>query len=369
MKDNRPSASFGLKYPGVRGSAPGFSALRRSVVLSAFALPAIAKAQGFANLGTPTDGFALPDRATRLTFPADHGPHPDFRIEWWYLTATLTGPDGAPYGLQWTLFRTAMAPGDGDGWDSPQLWMGHAAVTTATDHHVTERLARGGIGQAGVTSDPFAAWIDDWQMAGPTFDQLRLTASAPDFAYDMALTATGPLVLHGDRGYSVKSGGGQASHYYSQPFFRMAGTLTLPDGTVAVTGEGWLDREWSSQPLSGDQTGWDWFSLSFDSGDKLMGFRLRGAGDYTSATWITADGTATPYPDGAFACIPLSSAQVAGRDVPTVWQVSLRDRDVDVTVTALNNQCWMGTTVPYWEGPVTITGSHGGRGYLEMTGY
>jgi len=24
---------------------------------------------------------------------------------------------------------------------------------------------------------------------------------------------------------------------------------------------------------------------------------------------------------------------------------------------------------PYWEGPVFATGSHEGRGYLEMTGY
>jgi predicted secreted hydrolase len=128
-------------------------------------LPA-ALAQGFAGLGTDADGFALPDRGG-AEFPADHGAHPDYRIEWWYLTANLTGPDGTPYGMQWTLFRTALAPREGRGGTAPQLWMGHAAVTTPDAHHVAERLARGGIGQAGVTSDPFAAWIDDWEMAGP----------------------------------------------------------------------------------------------------------------------------------------------------------------------------------------------------------
>lgn len=339
------------------------------VLLLALWLPVQAMAQGFAGLGTGAEDFAQPDPARVLEFPADHGAHPEYRIEWWYLTANLTGPDGTPYGLQWTLFRSALAPRDGQGWDAPQLWMGHAAVTTPDAHHVAERLARGGIGQAGVTAAPFAAWIDDWAMQGPDMDSLRLTASGTDFAYDMQLTAQGPLILHGQNGYSVKSAAGQASHYYSQPFFRIEGRLTLPGGDVPVTGQAWLDREWSSQPLAADQTGWDWFSLSFDTGDKMMGFVLRGATDYTAATWITAEGVATAFPDGAFAATPLARHAVAGRNVPVDWQVRLPDRGVDVTVRALNPDAWMDTSIPYWEGPVTITGSHGGVGYLEMTGY
>jgi predicted secreted hydrolase len=339
------------------------------VLLLALWLPVQAMAQGFAGLGTGAEDFAQPDPARVLEFPADHGAHPEYRIEWWYLTANLTGPDGTPYGLQWTLFRSALAPRDGQGWDAPQLWMGHAAVTTPDAHHVAERLARGGIGQAGVTASPFAAWIDDWAMQGPDMDSLRLTASGTDFAYDMQLTAQGPLILHGQNGYSVKSAAGQASHYYSQPFFRIEGTLTLPGGDVPVAGKAWLDREWSSQPLAADQTGWDWFSLSFDTGDKMMGFVLRGATDYTAATWITAEGVATAFPDGAFAATPLARHAVAGRNVPVDWQVRLPDRGVDVTVRALNPDAWMTTSIPYWEGPVTITGSHGGVGYLEMTGY
>ena len=333
--------------------------------------PFMVNAQGFAGLGTDADGFSVPTPDPVFDFPADHGPHPDYRIEWWYLTANMTGPDGTPYGLQWTLFRSALAPVAGDGWTAPQLWMGHAAVTTPDAHFVTERLARGGIGQAGVTADPFEAWIDDWSLAGPDFGDLRMRASGPDFAYDVALNAAGPLIFHGQDGFSVKSAQGQASYYYSQPFYTLSGTLQLPDGPVEVTGTAWLDREWSSQPLSDNQTGWDWFSLSFDSGDKLMGFRLRQTGGsyYTSGTWITATGDATPFPDGAFNATPLDTATVAGREVPVRWRVTLPDRVVDVTVTAMNNDAWMSTSVPYWEGPVAVAGSHTGQGYLEMTGY
>ena len=332
--------------------------------------PITASAQGFAGLGTDVDGFSSPQRPAEFDFPIDHGPHDDYRIEWWYLTANLEGLDGTPYGLQWTLFRSALTSDGGKGWSSPQLWMGHAAVTTPDAHFVTERLARGGIGQAGVQADPFEAWIDDWQLVGPDFATLTMTASGPDFAYDMVLNSDGPLVFHGDEGYSLKSAEGQASYYYSQPFYAIEGTLILPTGTIEVAGDAWLDREWSSQPLSDNQTGWDWFSLSFEDG-KLMGFRLRqtDGSDYTSATWIDPDGTTTSYSNSAFEAEPVAISDIGGRDVPTTLNVRLADRGVDVEVTAINPQAWMNTSVPYWEGPITVQGSHTGRGYLEMTGY
>ncbi|OQP87146.1 iron ABC transporter permease [Rhizobium rhizosphaerae] len=349
-----------------------------------------AHAQGFAGLGTTAEGFAVPQPGVALSFPADHGPHPDFRIEWWYLTANLKGADGKDYGVQWTLFRSALQPGERPGWESPQVWLGHAAVTTPTAQHVAERLARGGIGQAGVTASPFSATIDDWAMrertsgqasgqtgeqagaaaGGDPLDRLTLSASGKDFRYALDLTATGPLVPQGQNGYSVKSAAGQASFYYSQPFYRVAGRLDLPEGPVAVTGEAWLDREWSSQPLSADQTGWDWFSLHFDGGEKLMGFRLRdkGAG-YTSATFIAADGTPEPLPAGALVLTPLENATVAGRRVPVGWRLQLPQKGIDITTTALNPEAWMATRTPYWEGPIRFSGTRSGRGYLEMTGY
>lgn len=332
--------------------------------------------QGFAGLGTDADGFAIPSPDTRFSFPADHGPHPDYRIEWWYLTANLAGPDGTDYGVQWTLFRSALAPGEAEGWSSPQIWMGHAGLTTPEDHFTAERLARGGIGQAGVTAEPFHAWIDDWQMMARSrsvdgLGSLALSAGGTGFGYELDLVAEGPLVAQGNDGYSVKSPEGQASHYYSQPFLNVSGRLDLPGGSIPVTGTGWLDREWSSQPLSESQDGWDWISLHLDNGAKLMGFRLRDrtGPPFTSATWIAPDGTPTPYSDGALAMTPVDTTGLDGATVPTRWRIALPDKSVDLEIEAVNSQAWMPMTFPYWEGPVRVTGSHTGRGYLEMTGY
>ena len=328
-------------------------------------------AQGFSDLGSSADGFANPKLNPTFSFPTDHGAHPEYRIEWWYLTANLNGSDGTAYGLQWTLFRTGLRPGEARGWRSPQVWFAHAAVTTPGQHFATERFARGGIGQAGVETTPFRAWIDEWVLEGEDFQKMTLTAYGPNFGYDVSLQANGPLVFHGNKGYSVKSEQGQASYYYSQPFFKINGTLKLPTGNIDVVGNAWLDREWSSQPLSDDQLGWDWFSLSFADGAKLMGFQLRQIDGslYSSSTWITPDGSTLSYPNGAFSAIPLNIKSIKDRNLPIQWRVTLPDKNVDVVVTAQNPDAWMELSIPYWEGPVNVLGSHIGQGYLEMTGY
>jgi predicted secreted hydrolase len=336
-----------------------------------------AVAQGFAGLGRDAAGFAAVVPGKTLSFPADHGPHPDYRIEWWYLTANLTDASGTTFGAQWTLFRQAMAAGtQQDGWDNQQIWMGHAAVTRADTHRSTETFARGGIGQAGVTASPFLAWIDAWQMRGldamsdATIAPLEVKASGPDFSYTLQLDAQRPLVLQGDAGYSRKSDRGQASYYYSQPFFSVKGSVTIDDKTVAVSGQAWMDREYSSQPLASDQTGWDWFSLHLSPTEKLMLFRLRqrDGQNYFSGNWIS-DGKSAQIGATEISMTPIASTSVEGRNVPTAWRVAIAGRGLQIETMPLNPLSWMATSFPYWEGPISFHGSHSGVGYLEMTGY
>ncbi len=346
--------------------------------LAALSLSRRAFAQGYAGLGETADGFAQVLPGKSFSFPADHGPHPDFRIEWWYLTANLADAGGAPCGLQWTLFRQATAAGpQREGWANQQLWMGHAAVTRADTHRFNELFARGGIGQAGVAAKPFAAWIDDWEMKGSdrsddrTLSPLSVRASGGDFSYALALQADRPVVLQGDAGYSRKSERGQASYYYSQPFFRAQGTLTIDDKSVEVSGQAWMDREWSSQPLGPDQTGWDWLSLHLNSGDKLMLYRLRQTDgrDHPFGNWIAPDGHTEPIAGADIKMRPKAPVEIAGRKLPVEWQIDIPSRSFSVACKPLNARAWMGTGFAYWEGPISFSGSHDGVGYLELTGY
>ena len=337
-----------------------------------------ALAQGFAGLGRDVAGFAPVVPGKSLSFPADHGPHPDFRIEWWYLTANLADASGAAHGVQWTLFRQAMAPGAQlEGWANQQIWMGHAAVTRADTHRFGETFSRGGIGEADVEAQPFRAWIDSWEMRGldgwlgSTIAPLQLTASGKDFSYALHLETERPLVLEGDAGYSKKSERGQASYYYSQPYFNAVGSITIDAQPVQVSGAAWMDREWSSQPLASDQTGWDWFSLHLASGEKLMLFRLRQTDGqhYFSGNWIDLDGRSLQIAAADIEMTPATTSAIEGRELPTAWRIAIAARGVNIETAALNARSWMQTSFPYWEGPISFTGSHHGVGYLELTGY
>lgn len=330
----------------------------------------------YAGLGRDSGNF-LPVRQGRtLQFPRDHGAHHGYRVEWWYVTANLSDPQGRDWGVQWTLFRSALRPGEEQpGWASPNLWMGHAALSGPFGHQFSETLARGGIGQAGVTAQPFSAWIDDWSLQADDaegIEQLRMRAAGKAFAYDLQLRSDRPLVLHGRQGYSEKSGKGQASYYYSQPFYRVTGEVVQAGQRHTVTGQAWLDREWSSQPLAADQHGWDWFSLHLEGGARVMLFQVRQAqgAAYRAGTWIEADGSSVAMDGAEVVLTPLSNTRLHdGRQLPTRWRVQVPSRQLDVEVDALVPQAWMGTRFAYWEGPVKVHGSSGGRGYLEMTGY
>jgi len=328
----------------------------------------------FAGLGQDASAYKQVTRNHGLVFPRDHGAHNGFRIEWWYITANLQDSQGREWGAQWTLFRSALRAGaETADWDSPNLWIGHAALTGPGGHQSGETLARGGIGQAGVETRPFRAWINDWSLAGSDdLGQLQMTARSEGFAYRLKLVSDGPLVLHGVQGYSEKSGKGQASYYYSQPFYRVSGEVERGGQRLAVTGNAWLDREWSSQPLAAGQSGWDWFSLHLDSGAKLMLFRVRetNGAAYHAGTWIGAEGQTQALQGEQIQLQALAwTRQENGQTVPTRWRVQVPNHDVDVQVEALEPKAWMRTSFSYWEGPVRISGSVGGRGYLEMTGY
>ncbi len=338
--------------------------------------PSAAQADGFADLGRAAPGFAEITPGKTLVFPRDFGAHSEFRTEWWYLTANLRDASGAAYGVQWTLFRQSVDPGpERSGWANQNLWMGHAAATSATDHVFAETLARGGVGQAGVVAAPFRAWIDDWSLAAPQggagLTRLQVSASGANFRYLLDLSSEKPLVLNGENGFSRKSERGQASYYFSEPFYSVRGLLDIGGKEIQVFGEAWMDREWSSQPLGAGQTGWDWFSLHLTTGEKVMLFRLRNptGRDFLAGTWVFANGKAQPLRGDDIALTPQTETTLDQHRLPTGWKAQVKSHAFEVETRPLNAKSWMATRFSYWEGPIAVSGSHAGEGYLEMTGY
>jgi predicted secreted hydrolase len=322
--------------------------------------------------------FLQPGPGDRLVFPDDLGVHPQHRIEWWYLTANLKTDDGQPLGVQWTQFRQALQPRSVDEppppashWPLQAAWMAQGAVSWNGHHHFMEKLSRGNVGSAGATAKPFSVWLDNWQLGEQPLDQSdikqwRLQVAARDWSYDLLLTINGNPVAHGDHGFSAKSASGRGSMYFSLTNIAIEGQVTVQGETFSVSGKGWFDREWSSQFLKKGQQGWDWFALHLDSGDKLMVFQLReDKGAFQSGTWIPQSGKPVALAGEDFVLTPAAGH----RALPTNWRLQVPDYDIDIYVSALAGDYWNNGLYPYWESPVTISGSHTGVGYMELTGH
>ena len=350
----------------------------------------------------------------RMSFPQDHGTHDQFDIEWWYLTANLQDEAGDPYGLQWTLFRfknsrprSSQAEGNNSSsslknspitlnestvsldkkWHNDQIYMAHASIHSLDTHWFSEKFARGGVGNAGLTVLPLNLFIDDWQWLNSDGDTglfpSTLTFSATDTSKPNAeasatftLNQTGPLVQHGDNGFSVKSNNGHASHYYSAPFISIEGELTQAIDTVTAApiklkGQAWFDKEWTSQLLDTGTQGWDWLSLHLDDGNKIMAFRMRlkNQDDHVTGSYITSTGEQITLQPGDLTLQPVSVKKVDGRQLPLIWKLIIPSKKIDLTISTLKDKQWNNAAVPYYEGMVKIEGSHGGVGFLELTGY
>ena len=328
-------------------------------------------------------GFAKAERPVPFVFPRDHGPHPAFRSEWWYVTAVLADAEGRQFGVQFTLFRQGLAPRrrarvatqGAAAWRSGQIFMGHVAISdvAARRHWQSERLARGHPALAGVRASPFKAHIEGWQLAsaGERFWPLRLNAATRRFAIDLTLTGAKPIVAQGEGGLSRK-GPNNASYYYSIPRIDAHGSLTIDGVAHAVRGGAWLDREWSTSALAAEYAGWDWFALRLDDGRDLMLYRMRRLDgqpdDYNSGAMIDAEGRARILAAADFSL----TAEQRWREWPVAWRLTLRGEPRAFVVRAAFEDQVMDTAVRYWEGVVDVADERGKRlgvGYMELTGY
>jgi len=338
-------------------------------------------------LGAEADaGFARALLPREFEFPADHGPHPEFRNEWWYITGNLDDEDGERFGFELTIFRFALAPSaieSQSAWRTRQVYIAHLAVTHVADErfYVAQRYSRGALGLAGAQAAPFKVWIDDWSIAGQAdADSWHLTASDKDFGIDVELRALQAPTLNGIDGLSQKSADpGNASYYYSITRLGTEGTIRIGERDYRVSGLSWLDREWSTSALAADQVGWDWFALQLSDGSDLMFYGLRnndGTQDAASAgTFLSKDGiTSHLDADDVELTVLDTWNSPEGGTYPSKWRLAVPQFGLDVTVTPVMSNQELFTTVRYWEGAVDVVGKHDGsditgRGYVELAGY
>ena len=343
------------------------------------ALPALAQEYAAVRAGVP------------LVFPRDHGSHPLFRTEWWYITGWLKEPSGREFGVQVTFFRNRprVAEDSTSRLAARQLLFAHAAIADVATGKLIhdQRAARAGLQLAEATEGDCAVWIDDWSLRrkGGVFSA-RIAARGFELGLEFAQTQA--LLAQGEGGVSRKGPKpGQASHYYSLPQLAVSGRVVLQGKPLAVTGTAWLDHEWASDYLAPEAAGWDWTGLNFADGSALMLFRIRtastgvaGAARSAATYWAggslrRADGTRSVFKPGevSFEALRHWQSAASGASYPVAMRIRAGELELDLEP-MLDNQeldSRASTGTIYWEGAVTA--KRGGRviarGYLELTGY
>ena len=376
--------------------------------------------------GTDVEGYEQAFVPPKLQFPVDHGPHPGFRNEWWYLTGNLRALDGRQFSYQLTFFRNRLWPftsssasTDGpvdqsEGSAEPhselraeEVFMGHLALTDvgAGRFHAFERFSRAALGLAGATAEPFRVWLEDWSLAsldaGLVGEALLPSAGEPlgmdvavadgfpmyllahegEVGIELELTPRKPVVLQGEAGLSRKGRvPGNASHYYSYTRLATRGLVRIGGERSEVEGSSWLDREWSTSALESGLVGWDWYALQLSDCQELMFYRLR-----------ASDGSTSPFSGGVLVPATGSPLRLSAMDVliepigdwtsprsgivyPSGWRLRLANDPLVLILTPVLQDQELDLTFRYWEGAVRVEGQRSGRpiegvGYVELTGY
>lgn len=335
---------------------------------------------GLAQTRSPPVTFAPVRPGRRLNFPADHGAHPDFRTEWWYVTGWLQAA-GQPIGFQITFFRirTAADPGNPSAFSPRQVIFAHAAISDPAVGRLVhaQRIARAGFGLAQAKVGDMDLVLDDWRLRRDSKGVLRAQAGDTNFALDLALAPTQPVLLQGQQGFSRKGpGADQASYYYSLPQLKVTGSLSREGRREPVNGEAWLDQEWSSTLLDARAVGWDWAGINLDDGGALTAFEVRdakGKAVWAGGSFRSPQGQLTAFAPGDVrfdtrrqwrsprtgALYPITrDISVRLPEGPRIWRLEPLFADQELDSRPIGPV--------YWEGAVRTPG---GRGYLELTGY
>ena len=322
-----------------------------------------------------------------LRFPRDHGSHPEFRTEWWYITGLVRDGAGTEIGVQITFFRSrpGIAETGASRFAPRQLLFAHAALARpATGHLLHDQIsARTGFRLAEAREDTTNVHIEGWslQLDGNTY---VADIAAREFALRLSFAVTAPPLLQGDAGVSRKGPRvEQASYYYSLPQMKVAGTISEGPHTEAVSGIAWLDHEWSSAYLASEARGWDWTGINLDDGSALMAFRIRdrdGNAFWAGGSHRDANGKVSSFGPNDVRFVPLRRWRSPRTNIeyPVAMRLEIGSRAFEphtfdlaplMDDQELDARASVGTV--YWEGGVRAMQGAAtiGRGYLELTGY
>jgi predicted secreted hydrolase len=349
------------------------------------------------------DSFAPVLDNVALTFPLDHGSHPDFRTEWWYITGWLDREnigtskqnDNNTCGFQITFFRnkTGYPQSNPSQFSPTQILSAHFALALPERKQLihAQRISRAGFATARYSTSDTLTELGPWRLQRTrqgTVEQynaqLQVDSGPKEqrIGANLVMTAPGAPLLQGNQGYSRKGANPlQASYYYSRPQLSVTGQINIAGQTQSVTGKAWLDHEWSSSILDEQTVGWDWIGINLGNGGSLMAFQLRdrnGKRLWSHAVLRDASAAIIEQASGIdvaqFSSLRQFKSIDSGATYPVEQQLLFGKHQWRIRPLFDQQEVdgRASTGARYWEGAVSLLDTNNqvvGKGYLELTGY
>lgn len=346
------------------------------------------------------DGNYFPTAEIPLEFPRDHGSHPGFSIEWWYITGHLSAPNPIDrrFGFQVTFFRSAAPRGVAEtgtaGFSDNTVMLAHLALIDVDrqQFYHQEKLDRAGW-NARASEERLDLFHGGWKLVALEYDEhgdpvvMKFHGHIrSEVELSLEFRPQKPRVLFGENGVSRKGAAPDAASYYIT-FTRMAvdGFVQIGEEVFEVDGQAWMDHEFSSNQLEDDLVGWDWVQMQLFDGTEVKAYRLRtedqGTSPFSLFYWIDAEGGARHVDASHFKWIDrkLWKSPHTGGAYPIAPAIAVRDPDSGQEEYYDIVPLFESAEIPgnlggiaYWEGPVEVRNRAGetiGLGFLELTGY
>ena len=326
--------------------------------------------------------------STKLAFPGDHGPHREFRTEWWYLTGSLHHRLGRRLGLQLVLMRVGLVTQPqqrSSHWAATELLAGLFSVSNPAGNslHSEQRVGRAALGLAGAEAQPMRVWIDDWhlrQMATSGSGQsLSVRVTAEGLSLTLALRTLKPLIeAHDIRGRQPETFA--PFHFYIQPRLAANGRLRIGEKEFPVNGTLAIEHAWGELPLPGGPVALDRFMLHLGDGRELFcvrTHRVDGSGKpETTGLLVAQDGRALALPSREVDLVPTEHwvSKRTGARYPIRWMLRVRTHGIHLELLPHSRDQEGVGWMPFWASAVRLQGTSPtmdltGDGFVQLNGY
>ena len=311
---------------------------------------------------TSDDWFeSIARNSSLITLPKDDAPH-HAEMEWWYYNGYLSTESGKQYSFHYTVFLLN---------NVVHHMVSHASINDyQTGKHLTAQ--RRTAGNPSINKENGFEFIQgDWLMAGGNgTDQLKFNIENISLVLDVISTQS--PIIHGENGIiSLKDAGD--SYYYSRSRMKISGSLKIGNTVEKVTGISWFDHQWGD--FSVGRLTWDWFSLQLSDSIDLMIYQLRDKKTNDKILYMgtfNQNGNIETLSAEDFNVTPKKGWTSKKTNIvyPIEWDIEIPSKNIKITIKSRNESnefdAKLTTYNIYWEGAVSVQGTHTGFGFMEL---